>query len=220
MTPTEQKPRLSLVIVEDEALIAEELQDRLSRLGFETVAVADSAAEAIQAVERHRPALVLMDIRLKGPGDGIEAAGYLRRHLKVPVVFLTAHSDPATLVRVKESAPFGYVLKPFKEPELFIALEMAIYTHEMERRLRERTEELEQSVEKLRQAFHEIKTLRGLIPICSWCKRIRNDVGFWEQLETYVRTRTDAEFSHGLCPECFEQELAGDGEGPFGLSGA
>ncbi|MBI4445759.1 MAG: response regulator [Acidobacteria bacterium] len=208
MTKNDRTARLRILIVEDEALIAKELQDRLTRLGFETVAVADSADKAIQAVEQNRPNLVLMDIRLKGPRDGIETAGYIRQHLHIPVVYLTAHSDEATLKRAKDTAPFGYVLKPFQERELLVAIEMATHMHMLEQRISERTAELQQTVEKLQQALNEIKTLRGLIPICAWCKKIRNDTGYWEHLETYLRTHTEAEFSHGLCPECYEKNFA------------
>ncbi len=132
---------MRILIVEDEALIAEEIQDRLVRAGFEPVGIADSTDKAIAAVELLRPNLVLMDIRLKGPRDGIEAAVHIRRHLRVPVVFLTAHSDQATLARAKEAEPFGYVLKPFQARELLVAIEIAAHMHQLEERARERTAE-------------------------------------------------------------------------------
>lgn len=198
---------LRILIVEDEALIAEELQERLARLGFQTAAIVDTAAKAIDAVERTRPGLVLMDIRIKGPTDGIETAQFIRAHYKLPVIFLTAHSDSATLRRAKLTAPFGYVLKPFQERELLVAIEMATTMHSLERHLSERTAELQHTVEVLQRALAEVKTLRGLVPICGRCKKIRDDAGYWENLETWLSAHTDAEFSHGYCPECFDREI-------------
>jgi two-component system cell cycle sensor histidine kinase/response regulator CckA len=128
---------LSILIVEDEALIAEEIQDRLTRLGFYAVGIRDTGEAAIQAAEQLHPDLVLMDIRLKGKLDGIAAADRITQQLHVPVVYLTAHSDDSTLQRAKETAPFGYLLKPFQERDLLVAIEMAIHRYELEKRLKE-----------------------------------------------------------------------------------
>jgi len=125
-----------VLVVEDEALIAEEIQDRLRRLRFEVVGIEDTGAGALRAVGLTRPDLVLMDIRLKGPMDGIEAAALIRREFNIPVVFLTAHADHATLERAKQTAPFGYVLKPFQERDLVVTIDMAVHRHALEQRLR------------------------------------------------------------------------------------
>jgi PAS domain S-box-containing protein len=126
-----------ILIVEDEALIADEINDRLGRLGFTVVGRFDSAEAAISAAETTRPDLVLMDIRLRGGMDGVAAACYLREHLDIPVIYLTAHSDPATLIRARDSAPFGYILKPFHERDLLVTIEIAKHRHSLERRLRQ-----------------------------------------------------------------------------------
>lgn len=128
---------LRVLVVEDEALIAEELHLRLSRLGMTVVASVDSADGAVARAADTQPDIVLMDIRLRGARDGIEAALEIRRSFDVPVVFLTAHSDIGTLHRAKQAAPFGYVLKPFEEQELIIAIELAVHRHALERQLRE-----------------------------------------------------------------------------------
>ncbi len=139
MMPTKTEPAscLRILIVEDEALIAEEIRDRLTRLGFKPVGPVDSAADALRVAEQARPDLVLMDIRLKGKMDGIEAAGFIRQHMEIPVVYITAHSDRATLQRSRDTAPFAYVLKPFQERDLMVAIEMAIHRHSLEQRLKE-----------------------------------------------------------------------------------
>jgi two-component system cell cycle sensor histidine kinase/response regulator CckA len=128
---------LRVLVVEDEALIAEELRERLTRLGAVVVGPVDTAEEAVETAIRTCPDIVLMDIRLRGERDGIAAASDIRDAIDVPVVFVTSHSDRATLERAKESAPFGYVLKPFDERELLVALEMARHRYALDRRLQE-----------------------------------------------------------------------------------
>jgi serine phosphatase RsbU (regulator of sigma subunit) len=126
-----------LLIVEDERLVAEELRERLQRLGFTIVGVDSTAEEAITHVEYFRPSLVLMDIRLQGSQDGITAANVIRQRFGIPVVYLTAYSDPATVERAKVTAPYGYLLKPFHEREILVTIEMAIFKHSLEKQLRE-----------------------------------------------------------------------------------
>jgi signal transduction histidine kinase len=109
------------------------------------LAAVASAEEAVEAVARRTPDIVLMDIHLKGRMDGIEAAGAIRQRYHVPVIYLTAHSDMATLARAKVTEPFGYLLKPFDERDLRVAIELALHKHEMERRLRESEERLHQA---------------------------------------------------------------------------
>ncbi|MCS6865258.1 MAG: response regulator [Gemmataceae bacterium] len=128
---------LKILIVEDELIIAADIAARLHRLGYTVVGQTDQAQEAVRLVGELHPDLVLMDIRLHGEGDGITAADTIRRQYFVPVVYLTAHADEATLQRAKVTEPFGYVLKPFAERELRTVIEMALYRHAAERRLQE-----------------------------------------------------------------------------------
>lgn len=130
-------PPVKILIVEDELIIAADIATRLSRLGYAVVGQTDQAEQAVQLVGQLRPDLVLMDIRLQGEGDGITAADTIRRQYSVPVVYLTAHADEATLQRAKVTEPFGYILKPFAERELRTVIEMALYRHAAERRLQE-----------------------------------------------------------------------------------
>lgn len=117
------RPRL--LIVEDEALIAAELRQRLTRNGYRIVDCVDTADAAIAAAGEHAPDIVLMDIRLKGGGDGVEAARIIHEFWSIPVVFLTANADQATFERACSTAPYGYVLKPFSEHDLLMALDLA-----------------------------------------------------------------------------------------------
>ena len=130
------EPRV--LIVEDETLIAEELKDRMERFGFLVIGTVDTADEAVQVAISELPDLVLMDIRLKGEKDGVQAATEIRRHAEVPVIYLTAYSDRVTLDRAKNSNPYGYVLKPFHERELQVAIELAMHRHSLEQQAGER----------------------------------------------------------------------------------
>ncbi len=130
-------PGRRILVVEDEPLVAEEIQDRLTRLGYDVLGIVDTGPAAIEAAERLRPDLVLMDIRIKGEMDGIEAAERISRQASIPVVYLTAHSDHATLQRAKHTAQFGYLLKPFKERDLKVAIDLALHRHGLERHLQD-----------------------------------------------------------------------------------
>ncbi len=127
-----------LMIVEDESVVALDLWDSLVGFGYEVVAVAASGAEAVVQALGTRPDLIFMDIRL-GPGmDGVQAAEEIRRQLDVPIVFLSAYTDEKTLAKAKRTGPFGYLVKPFSDPELRTTVEMALYKHAMEVQLADR----------------------------------------------------------------------------------
>ncbi len=127
--------RPTILVVEDEGIVALELQNRLDSMGYQVVGLAASGEVAIEKAITLQPDLVLMDIRLKGNLDGISAAEQIRRSLDIPIIFLTAYADQHTLQRAKVSAPYGYVLKPFEERELQIAVEIALYKHRTEAEL-------------------------------------------------------------------------------------
>jgi two-component system cell cycle sensor histidine kinase/response regulator CckA len=125
-----------IMVVEDEAIIAMDLATRLRGAGHEVVAIAASGEQALQHAASHQPDLVLMDIVLQGAMDGIETAARLRESIDVPVLFLTSHSDPATIHSAIVSEPYGYLLKPYNERELQAAIQVALYRHRTEGRLR------------------------------------------------------------------------------------
>lgn len=160
---SDHRPRI--FVVEDQRLIAADLEATLVRLGYEVAGTAAEAPEAVEKVLAARPDLVLMDIRLRGELDGIEAARRIREKLDVPVVYLTAYADEETILRAKVTSPFGYLVKPFNERELRAAIEVALYRHQTERLLadeRARRRELQEQLlardEFLRLASHELKT--------------------------------------------------------------
>ena len=127
----------SILIVEDESVVALDTKNRLEHLGYQVTGIAASTTEAIRLVDKNRPDLVLMDIRLKGDTNGIRTAAILREKYDIPVVFVTAYADKDTLVQVKEAEPFGFITKPFDDKELYGVIETASNKWRTERKLKE-----------------------------------------------------------------------------------
>ena len=138
-----------ILVVEDENIVATDIKNRLKRLGYSVLAVVNSGEKALKKVEETHPSLVIMDIRLSGDMDGVTAAEKIRSRFQIPVIYLTAYSDETTLQRAKVTEPFGYILKPFQARDLQIAIEMALYKHQMERRLKSREQRLETIIKSI-----------------------------------------------------------------------
>jgi len=132
--------KLRLLLVEDESLVAKDIVNMVRGLGYSVLAVVSTGEEAIALVEKSQPDIVLMDIVLKGEVDGIEAARRIWEEFSIPVVYLTAYADEATLQRARVTEPFGYIIKPFDERELQTTIEMAFFKSQMDKKLREREE--------------------------------------------------------------------------------
>ncbi len=147
--------KTKVLVIEDEIIIAMDLENRLQKLGYMVAGIAASGKEAIQAIESKRPELVLMDIVIRGDIDGIDTAGIIKEEFDIPVVFLTAHSDPATLKRARITQPFGYLLKPFDDRELQSNIEIAIYKHQIEKELKENRAALRRANRKLEDRVKE-----------------------------------------------------------------
>jgi len=154
-------PHPQILVVEDEPIVAADLKVRLELLGCQVVGSVPSGEKAVALAEQRRPDLVLMDIRLEGRMDGIEAAQEIRRQWRLPVVYLTAYADDATLERAKVTEPYGYILKPFKDRELKTVIEMALYKHHAEEEITESTTSL--ILEGVRQ-LDEIRILEPKLP--------------------------------------------------------
>lgn len=132
--------KTQILVVEDEAIAAEAIRNRLQKMGYAVPSTASRGEEAIKKAQENMPDLVLMDILLQGEMDGIEAAEQIRIRFDIPVLYLTAYSDEKTLIRAKITEPFGYIIKPFKERDLQIAIEIALFKHDMEKKLKEKNE--------------------------------------------------------------------------------
>ena len=128
---------VEVLVVEDEAIVAADLAAQLRRLKYKVPAVVSTGEEALALVSRISPSLVLMDIKLAGEVDGIEAARRIQTELATPVIYLSAHSDEATLARAKTTGAYGYLVKPFDLAELRTTIEVALYKHQADTRLKE-----------------------------------------------------------------------------------
>ena len=141
-----------IFIVEDEGIVAKDIQKCLQNIGYSVLGIADTGEEAKKQAELLKPDLMLMDIVLKGEIDGIEAAQYIRDYLNIPVVYLTAYSDKSILKRAKVTEPFGYIVKPFMERELKSTIEMALHKHKMEQSIRENYLRFDKTLQRIGEA--------------------------------------------------------------------
>ena len=173
-----------ILVVEDEEIVALDIESTLQALGYDVPFVFAFAEEAVERIAEVKPDLVLMDIRLKGKMDGIEAAQKIRECFSIPVIYLTANADLATLQRAKVTEPFGYVLKPFEERELQTTIEIALSRHQAEQRMRQ-TLEKEKELSELKSRFisiasHEFRTpltvIRGSIDLLErYCQEVMDE---------------------------------------------
>lgn len=138
-----------IMIVEDEKIVARDIKIRLKKLGYNVLDIVSSGEEAIWKAEETNPDLVLMDIVLKGDIDGIEAAKQIRNRFNIPVIYLTAYSDDGAIERAKLTEPSGYIIKPFQIRELRSSIEIALYNHEMEKKLRKKNHWLSRTLKTI-----------------------------------------------------------------------
>jgi DNA-binding response OmpR family regulator len=180
---TDKRPLI--LAVDDDGVNLRLLKGILEQHGYAAVTASD-ALEAMDVLEKEKPELILLDINMPRM-DGFEAARKIRRSkddTDIPIIFLTGRSDKEDIVKGFNAGGVDYVTKPFNPPELLARIRTHI---------------------ELRRAREEIRTLHGLLPICVQCKKIRDTSGKWEKIENYIAQRSDAEFTHGMCPECIRR---------------
>jgi DNA-binding LytR/AlgR family response regulator len=173
--------KTSVLVVEDESIVAKDIQNSLKKLGYTVPSVENSGEDAIDAASQYRPDLILMDIMLKGDISGIDAAEQIKNRYHIPVIFLTAYADESTLSKAKVTEPYGYIIKPFKEIDLHTSIEMALYKHSKE-----------QEVKKERDLYSSIvldKSVEDCIFVKSNSRLVKvkmNEIYFVEALKDYV----------------------------------
>ncbi|MEO5644651.1 MAG: response regulator [Bacteroidia bacterium] len=177
--------KTNILIVEDESIVAKDIQMSLRKLGYNVVAICSNGEDAIRTAEEYRPELVLMDIMLKGEMSGIEAAEQIRSRFNVPIIYLTAYADESTLSKAKITEPYGYIIKPFKEIDLRTSIEMALYKHQKETDIRKERDFLYSIVEN--------KDSKDIIFVKSNSRLVKvrtKDIYFIEALKDYVVINT------------------------------
>jgi DNA-binding response OmpR family regulator len=198
-----------MLIVEDEAVIAMDLEIRVQKLGYRVAGVTAHGDRALEMAGQLHPDLVLMDVNILGDRDGVTIATEIRERYDIPSIFLTAYSDDETIARATDSNPLGYLIKPIAERELKAAIEISLYKHRLDKLLAGKNRELAAKIEELEAALAQVRELSALLPICAWCKNIRNEKGYWEEVSDYISTHTNTMFTHGICEEC-QQKMMGD----------
>lgn len=191
---------MRILIAEDDITSRSILVSVLRKAG-NTVVETANGLEAWDAFQKpDAPKLAILDWMMPGL-DGIDVVQRVRA---IPndqppyILMLTAKADKAAMIAGLDAGANDYLAKPFDIGELYARIEVGCRMVELQATLAEKIGELQR-------ALNEIKTLRGIVPICASCKKIRNDAGFWQQVDVYVRDHSEAEFSHGLCPECMKR---------------
>jgi two-component system, cell cycle response regulator len=178
---------LSILLVEDEGVVAQDLKESLTRLGYRVAGVAAEGVQAVRMAEELKPQLIVMDVGLNGDIDGIQAARMIDERLRVPVIFLTGQSDPDTLRRAISTGPLGYIVKPFQEVELRCAIEVAIHKHRADLATREREDALRRNAELL-----------ASLSLVDELTQLKNRRGFFELADQALKTARRERYTMGV----------------------
>lgn len=188
--------KITILAVDDDHDLLRLLGDTLTGQGY-LVQVADSGEMALASVVASPPELILLDIMMPGM-NGFEVLRWLKARdasCDIPIIFLSAHNQTVQRVEGLKLGAIDFISKPFEAEELQARVRTHLEAHQL--RLR-----VEQQRDELCSALSRLKILSGFLPICANCKKIRDDNGGWQQLEIYIRDHSEADFSHGVCPEC------------------
>jgi DNA-binding LytR/AlgR family response regulator len=179
--------KLNIFIVEDESIVAKDIQNSLVKLGYHVVGIANNGKDAIEKITELMPDLVLMDIMIKGDLTGIDVSEKIKEKVSVPVIFLTAYADEGTLAKAKITEPYGYILKPFKEIDLHSTIEMAVYKHQKDSALLKERDFLYSLVENKDDNSKDILFVKANSRLV---KVLLKDIYFVEALKDYVIINT------------------------------
>lgn len=188
---------IRIVIAEDDYFVNEEIKRSLRGLPYEIIGEANNGAEAVEMTCELQPDVVLMDIKMPKM-DGIEASRLINEKCPTPVVIISSYESKDILENASRVGVGAYLTKPPKTEEIDRAITIAIARH---RDLLE----LRQLYSDLKEANSKINILEGIIPICTQCKKIRDDKGYWDILESFLEKHSEAVFSHGMCPQCSDK---------------
>jgi DNA-binding response OmpR family regulator len=169
---------------------------------------------ALTAIQEATPDLILLDIAMPGL-DGYEICRYLKaneRTCDIPIIFISARDETEDKIKAFSMGGIDYITKPFHVEEVLTRVNTHLTLRRLQKNLQEKNAQLEEKNKQLQEknaelqeALDNIKTLKGLIPICSNCKKIRDDEGYWQDVAVYIRDHSEAEFSHGICPDCIKE---------------
>ncbi len=199
-----KQKNIRVLITEDDPLVSAMVGGLLEEIGYTVVGKAANGIQAVEMTKSLRPDIVLMDIDMPQM-NGLQASRRIYDECPTPVVALTAYQMPEMIEEAGAAGVGAYLLKPPDMRQLERAITIALARFEDMKRLRNLNRELQSRNEELQAALHKVQTLSGLLPICASCKSIRDDRGYWQQVESYISEYTRAEFTHGLCPDCMRE---------------
>lgn len=178
--------KTNVLVVEDESIVSKDIQYSLKKLGYNVVGAASTGEKAFELASTKNPDIILMDIMLKGDINGIQTAERVKKELNIPVIYLTAYADEATLAKAKVTEPYGYIIKPFKEVDLHTSIEMALYKFSKEREVLQERDLLYSLIESKENSteFIFVKSKSRLVKINTV------DIYFVEALKDYVAINT------------------------------
>ncbi len=170
-----------------------------------TVYEAENGREGLDLYKQYRPDIVISDIRMPVL-DGMEMSKEIKALDKnSKIILTTAHSDASILINSIEVGIDKYIMKPLDMASLFASVEKCAENIMLEKKVQQQSKEKDELIAKLQDALNNVKKLSGLLPICSSCKKIRNDDGYWKQIEGYIAEHSEAVFTHGICPDCMKK---------------
>lgn len=178
---------INVYIVEDESIVAKDIQNSLKKLGYNVLGISNNGEDALKNIAEQEPDIVLMDIMIKGSMTGIDVAEKVKSEYNIPVIFLTAYADESTLSKAKITEPYGYILKPFKEVDLHSTIEMAIYKHKKDTEVQKERDFLYSLVENKDEASKDILFVKANSRLV---KVNLKDIYYVEALKDYVVINT------------------------------
>ena len=198
---------VTVLFVEDDR-VTRDMVAFLMRRFVKELWVAENGAEGLELFQRHRPDIVVTDIRMPEK-DGLKMSLEIKSmNPTTEIIITTAYSEVEYLLKAIDIGIDRYVLKPVEAKDLYDAVKRSCEIIELYRVIERQRVEQGKLIVELREALANVKTLQDLLPICASCKKIRDDSGYWQQLETYFLEHGDILFSHCLCPECAEKTMA------------
>ncbi len=193
-----------VLVVEDDFVVSEMIRKRVEILGYTVVGEARNGQQAVEMTQSLWPDVILMDIEMPDM-DGIEATRRIYESCPTPVVMLTAYDSPELLEQASEAGAGAYLMKLPRPREIERAITIAVARFGDMMVLRNLNADLQARNKELQEALAKVKILSGMLPICANCKKIRDDKGYWQDVAVYIRDHSEAEFSHGLCPDCAKE---------------
>lgn len=195
-----------ILIIDDDQNQRKTLTDIIAAKGYETLVAADGTA-GLAVLQENPVNLVLTDLGLPDI-SGIDILSEVKSlYPDIQVLILTGSATVDSAVEATNLGAFSYLRKPYDIDQLLLQIQRAIEKQRVEEELRLSRQLLEDKVTELEATLARVKQLEGILPICMYCKKIRDDQEQWQQMEAYISQHSEANFSHGLCPECYKQQL-------------